>query len=777
MIGIVHSLCTLTLRHLFGEGTDALFRLVQAQLTDNTQRLAQALQRSNDRAWKALTIALGGESWCSRNFGQLIQDDVHEVSTQIQGFLCSVEMPELSEWPWAQEKCLSELQQAQRDGLLQQQVNLREIAQSSQRWVTLDNPRKRLQMEAWQLEQLISSLHQAGYPSLSWLLKHKTSSGKPFLVVAARYFFQREVETDPELFRGLTFQQMYQLDSQQQAGFQHLERFLQRREAMLDQILRGVTGTHQAVLDLRGEMREQMLQWGQQHTEAIRKFYEPILEILQELQIPSRPLRLDDSGSIRTEYQQSEAQRLLEYHQSVANCHQGRPALVNALGKLGFAAHDHEAARQRFRQVAVMATSPEAKAEAFFNEYQVALAQREWTGALQALNHAVRFCPQNHEPFPFVEYEPVRILGAGGFGVTFLCRYTPLNVRVAVKALRSDVVAGNFGTVEKEARALERLRDPKIIQFRAFNYADQERSRPYLVTSYFEGQTLQEYVEQNGPLFQTDLKELARVLAGALKHASEKGVIHRDVKPANILVSRTEGEWDLRLIDFGLAKYKQVAGDATNTVSHAGNVTGTIDYAAPEQMGRVPVTEIDWKADVYGFGRTCCYALFKTARPVAEHWDQLTSTFKQWLSACIHEHPDDRPRSWDTVLAGIRAGRVSRREQNELKKAIIPTLRLVVLRGLRKGAEYILQEGENLVGRSDGNPVEVDLEDQELPERIWASRQHAKITLNEQGAFIEDLGSSNGTFLNRQRIEEGESHRLHGEDVIQIGAVQLKACE
>ena len=89
-----------------------------------------------------------------------------------------------------------------------------------------------------------------------------------------------------------------------------------------------------------------------------------------------------------------------------------------------------------------MARSAPEKAEAHYNEYQVALCQRDWEGGLLALHQAVRLCPDRHAPFPFSQYEPVRIPGAGGFGVTFLCRYTNLNVNVSVKALRSDVLAG-----------------------------------------------------------------------------------------------------------------------------------------------------------------------------------------------------------------------------------------------------------------------------------------------------------------------------------------------
>ncbi|MER3416054.1 MAG: hypothetical protein C4297_07585 [Gemmataceae bacterium] len=100
--------------------------------------------------------------------------------------------------------------------------------------------------------------------------------------------------------------------------------------------------------------------------------------------------------------------------------------------------------------------------------------------------------------------------------------------------------------------------------------------------------------------------------------------------------------------------------------------------------------------------------------------------------------------------------------------------RLVVIRGLKIGVEYPLYEGENYVGRTDEKPVDIDLEDQESPDRIWSSRQHAVIRWQEGQLTIEDLGSTNGTFVNRVRVPPGERRPLNAGDVIQIGTVHLR---
>ncbi len=102
------------------------------------------------------------------------------------------------------------------------------------------------------------------------------------------------------------------------------------------------------------------------------------------------------------------------------------------------------------------------------------------------------------------------------------------------------------------------------------------------------------------------------------------------------------------------------------------------------------------------------------------------------------------------------------------------TPKLVVLRGLKITLEYPIYEGLNFIGRADDKPVDIDLEDQEPPDRIWSSRQHACIAFENGILTIEDLNSSNGTFVNRTRVYPGQKRQLYVNDVVQIGTVQLK---
>ncbi len=100
--------------------------------------------------------------------------------------------------------------------------------------------------------------------------------------------------------------------------------------------------------------------------------------------------------------------------------------------------------------------------------------------------------------------------------------------------------------------------------------------------------------------------------------------------------------------------------------------------------------------------------------------------------------------------------------------------RLVVLRGMKIDMVYPLYAGKNYLGRTDDKPVDIDLDDQEAPDRIWCSRQHAVVTFENGQLTLEDLNSLNGSFVNRARVYPGQAKELRENDVLQIGTVHLK---
>lgn len=100
--------------------------------------------------------------------------------------------------------------------------------------------------------------------------------------------------------------------------------------------------------------------------------------------------------------------------------------------------------------------------------------------------------------------------------------------------------------------------------------------------------------------------------------------------------------------------------------------------------------------------------------------------------------------------------------------------KLKVIRGQKIGMEFPIYPDMNFIGRADEKPVDIDLEDQEPPDRVWCSRQHALITFEGDTLTIEDLNSANGTYVNRNRVYPGQKRPLVVNDVVQIGTVQMK---
>jgi uracil-DNA glycosylase family 4 len=172
---------------------------------------------------------------------------------------------------------------------------------------------------------------------------------------------------------------------------------------------------------------------------------------------------------------------------------------------------------------------------------------------------------------------------------------------------------------------------------------------------YFDGTTL-EAAAQERALQPEELLAVAQQMASGLQAAHGKGILHRDVKPANVLVRRPRepGEaWQVKLIDFGLALRKSMRETVTAASAQTmlgSSIAGTMEYAAPEQMGKLPGVPVSPASDVYGFARTCCYALFQTPQPLLRHWRSVPQGLAELLETCLEEKPDNRPRDFTAVL-------------------------------------------------------------------------------------------------------------------------------
>jgi serine/threonine protein kinase len=245
------------------------------------------------------------------------------------------------------------------------------------------------------------------------------------------------------------------------------------------------------------------------------------------------------------------------------------------------------------------------------------------------------------------KYKLLEHIGSGGMGQVYLCEHTRMGRRVAIKVLPPD--RGNdevcLKRFEREARAAAALDHLNIV--RAHDI-DRDESGPqplhFLVMEYVDGSSLQHIVSRFGPLTVGRACNYIAQVADGLQHAHEAGLVHRDVKPANLLLERSGL---VKILDLGLARFFNDAGDDLTQQFGAHNLIGTADYLAPEQADNSHGADI--RADIYSLGITFFYLL--TGRsPFKE------GTLAQKLLYHRLQQPDPVEKVRPDVPAGI--GRV-----------------------------------------------------------------------------------------------------------------------
>jgi eukaryotic-like serine/threonine-protein kinase len=217
-------------------------------------------------------------------------------------------------------------------------------------------------------------------------------------------------------------------------------------------------------------------------------------------------------------------------------------------------------------------------------------------------------------------YRRVRLLGEGGMATVELAQDTELGRPVAIKRLAENLAANEEYKERflREARLAARLSHPNIV---AVYDAGAENGVPFIVMEYVEGETVRDLLQRRGRLEPAEALALALQACAGLEAAHEAGLVHRDIKPQNLLVT---SEGALKIADFGIAR----SLDGTQ-LTQAGTVLGTAGYLAPEQAAGEQVTGA---ADIYGLGAVV-YELL-TGRPPYEA-DSLAELFAKQAEGSI----------------------------------------------------------------------------------------------------------------------------------------------
>lgn len=199
------------------------------------------------------------------------------------------------------------------------------------------------------------------------------------------------------------------------------------------------------------------------------------------------------------------------------------------------------------------------------------------------------------------EFLLLRRLGSGGMAEVYLADQTSLNRLVAVKVLKPSALSASNGIVlrrfEQEARTAGGLNHPNIVQIIT---TGRDGGLSYIVQEYVSGLNLAQWIRKHGsPDYRTGLEWMQQI-ASALRTASEAGIVHRDVKPENIMITR---HGVAKVTDFGLAQLTVSTVQKMN-LTQAGTTMGTPWYMSPEQ---IQGTKLDHRSDQYSFGVTCFY--------------------------------------------------------------------------------------------------------------------------------------------------------------------------
>jgi serine/threonine protein kinase len=264
-----------------------------------------------------------------------------------------------------------------------------------------------------------------------------------------------------------------------------------------------------------------------------------------------------------------------------------------------------------------------------------------------------------HKGFFLGKYKLLSLLGSGGMSAVYLAEHTLMKRRVAIKVLPQSRIEDTsyLERFHREAQAVATLDHPNIM--RAYD-VDQEGKVHFLVMEYIDGQSLLELVNDRGPLGYVEAAELMRQSAEGLDHAHARGMIHRDIKPGNILVDR---KGVVKVLDMGLAMFFDPTGkddeQASLTIQHDERVLGTADYLSPEQA--LNSHNVDIRTDIYSLGCTFYFILTghppypegslaqrllfhqtKPPAPVENDRPDIPASLVAILRKMLEKRPDDR---------------------------------------------------------------------------------------------------------------------------------------
>jgi WD40 repeat protein len=272
------------------------------------------------------------------------------------------------------------------------------------------------------------------------------------------------------------------------------------------------------------------------------------------------------------------------------------------------------------------------------------------------------------------KFRILRKVGQGGMGAVYEALHLRFNERRALKVISPDVASDPdfVKRFEREAILTRRLQHPNAV--RVDDIEEAEDGRPYIVMEFVEGQSLKRLIQEAGPLRVPRVCSIVAQVAAALEAAHQLGMVHRDIKPDNIVLLSTPAGEQAKVLDFGIAKLKESRlGDTQLTAT--GVVIGTPQYMSPEQALGKRGEELDGRSDLYSLGVVMYQMLtgdlpfsadttlallhahaFEPPRSIAEVRPglQLPDPISRLVMRCLEKRREDRPASAQALIDELR---------------------------------------------------------------------------------------------------------------------------
>ncbi len=401
------------------------------------------------------------------------------------------------------------------------------------------------------------------------------------------------------------------------------------------------------------------------------------------------------------------------------------------------------------------------------------------------------------------QYKLVEVIGTSELATVYKAFQPSLERWVAVKVLHTSDKAMT-ARFKREGKVVARLRHRNILIVHEYNEVD---GFPFIAMEYIEGGTLSDLLDGN-PKDWTDVIALIIPVGEALHYAHQHGLVHRDVKPSNILMAQED--WPL-LADFGLVKMQESVDAITDT----GEIMGTPGYIPPEQATGQEATA---QSDIYSLGvimfemitgrlpfdhqsynQMLLFHIMDDAPPPTQFNPDCPPALEQIIMKAMERRPEDRYANMHEMVAALnmfatsagvphlatslRTRRLADVPTTELKSNVPPSSTINLNRGSDVQLLFTKQnvtldlpmphpeENDLIIGRAHGDSrVEVDLTPFDGFD-AGVSRRHARLIKDGDQWLIEDLGSLNGTFVNDSQLTPNEPMPLKSNDLIRCSVL------